>query len=128
VNVKLLLDENLSPWVAETLRKEDGVDAVHVRERGLLEANDRAVLERAYAEDRIVVTCNADDFVRFARAHELHPGLVLVEEGDLRRPEQLEVVRRALAVLSGERDLVNRVLRIWRDGTTVFEEVPAGES
>jgi hypothetical protein len=30
VNVKLLLDENLSPAVAETLRRTDGVDAVHV--------------------------------------------------------------------------------------------------
>jgi predicted nuclease of predicted toxin-antitoxin system len=124
VNVKLLLDENLSPWVAERLRKDDGIDAVHVRERGLLEADDRVVLDSAFAEDRIVITCNVDDFVRFARARELHPGIVLVEDGDLLRPEQLQVVRAAVATLQGERDLVNRVLRIWLDGETLFEEIP----
>jgi len=124
VNVKLLLDENLSPWVAETLRK-DGLDAVHVRDRGLLKADDHVVLERAYGDDRILVTCNVDDFLKLARARELHPGVVLVEDGDLLRDEQLRVVRQAVAVLQGERDLVNRVLRIWLDGATVFEEVPA---
>ncbi len=36
MNTKLLLDENLSPRVGEILREEDGLDAVHVRERGLL--------------------------------------------------------------------------------------------
>jgi len=47
------LDENLSPKVAEVLRSEDGVDACHVRDRGLLEATDREVLDRAYGEDRV---------------------------------------------------------------------------
>jgi predicted nuclease of predicted toxin-antitoxin system len=73
VNVKLLLDENLSPWVAETLR-EAGLDAVHVRERDLLGAQDDTV---------------------------------------------------GVSILQGERDLVNRVLRIWADGHGVFEEIPA---
>jgi hypothetical protein len=29
-----------------------------------------------------------------------------------------------VAVLQGERDLVNRVLRIWLDGETIFEDIP----
>jgi len=64
VNVKLLLDENLSPKVAEILRDADGIDAVHVRDRGLLRASDAVVLERAYAEDRVLATKNVDDFVK----------------------------------------------------------------
>ncbi len=124
MNVKLLLDENLSPWVAQLLRTEEGLDAVHVRDRGLLETDDRLVLERAYREDRILVTCNVDDFLKFARARELHAGVVLVEDGDLGRDEQLQVVRRAVNALQGEPDLVNRVLRIWVDGQVVFEDVP----
>jgi predicted nuclease of predicted toxin-antitoxin system len=125
VNVKLLLDENLSPRVAEILRSEDGLDAVHVRERGLLRAPDHVVLERAYDEDRVLVTKNVEDFVRLARARELHPGIILLEDGDLGRDEQLGVVRAAVAALQGERDLVNRVLRVWADGKTVIEDVPA---
>jgi predicted nuclease of predicted toxin-antitoxin system len=124
VNVKLLLDENLSPRVAETLAKEDGVDAVHVRDRGLLGALDRTVLEAAFAEDRVLATSNVDDFVKLARARDLHPGIVLIEDGGLLRDEQLQVIRKAAAVLEGERDLINRILRIWLDGKTVFEQIP----
>jgi predicted nuclease of predicted toxin-antitoxin system len=123
VNVQLLLDENLSPWVAEMLRK-DGLDAVHVRDRGLLGANDHRVLDVAFAEDRILVTSNVDDFVKLARARELHPGVVLVEDGGLLRDEQLQVVQRAVEALQGERDLLNRVLRIGFDDETIFETIP----
>lgn len=73
MNVKLLLDENLSPQVADRLCKEDGIDACGVRDRGLLEATDAEVLDRAFAEDRILVTKNVDDFDKLARSRELHP-------------------------------------------------------
>ena len=124
MNVKLLLDENLSPRVAEILRKEDGLDAVHIRDRGLLEATDPEVLERAYAEDRVLATKNIDDFVKLARARELHPGIILLEDGDLVRDEQLRVLRLAVAALQAEGDMVNRVLRVWADGSVIFEDVP----
>jgi predicted nuclease of predicted toxin-antitoxin system len=52
---KLLLDENLSPSIAVALRKE-GLDVVHVRDRGMNAATDAAILEKAFEEDRIVVT------------------------------------------------------------------------
>jgi predicted nuclease of predicted toxin-antitoxin system len=126
VNVKLLLDENVSPRVGEILRDQDGLDAVHVRDRGLLQAPDAVVLERSYAEDRVLVTKNVEDFVKLARARELHPGIILLEDGDLVRDEQLQVVRAAVAILRPEPDLVNRVLRVWANGTSVFEEVPMG--
>ena len=100
--------------------------AVHVRDRGLLQAPDGVVLERAYAEDRVLVTKNVEDFVKLARARELHPGIILLEDGDLVRDEQLQVVRAAVAILRPEPDLVNRVLRVWANGTSVFEEVPMG--
>ena len=124
VNVKLLLDENLSPRVAEILRKEDGLDAVHIRDRGLLEAKDHEVLEHAYAEDRVLATKNIDDFVKLARAREIHPGIILLEDGDLVRDEQLRVLRAAVAALQGESDLVNRVLRVWADGKVIVEDMP----
>lgn len=75
-SVKLLLDENLSPSVAKTLCSEDGIDACHVRDRAMLGWEDSEVLERAFIEDRIVVTCNVVDFVALARARELHAGIV----------------------------------------------------
>jgi predicted nuclease of predicted toxin-antitoxin system len=81
-------------------------------------------LESAYTEDRVLATKNVGDFVKLARSRELHPGIILLEDGDLVRDEQLRVLRAAVAALGGERDLVNRVLRIWADGKVVFEDVP----
>src|SRR5215472_1856246 len=73
VNVKLLLDENISPGVAEELRKE-GVDVCGVRDRNLLEADDHAVLEKAYLEDRVLVTKNVGDFEKLVRARDCIAG------------------------------------------------------
>lgn len=122
---KLLLDENLSPSIAVALRS-DGVDAVHVRDRGMNAATDTAVLEKAFEEDRIVVTVNVDDFARLAQARELHAGIVLIEEGDLLRDEQTAVVQQSIELIAAEietgRDMVNRVLRISACGRHSFSD------
>lgn len=124
VNVKLLLDENISPKVAEILRRENGIDAVHVRDRGGLGTLDHEVLDLAFGEDRILVTSNVADFVELARARDLHAGIVLLEEGDLLRDEQLAVVRVAVAAIMGHGDMANTLLWIALDGATAFEDVP----
>ena len=111
MNVKLLIDENISPKVAEVLRRE-GIDACAVRDRGLLEASDPEVFDRAFSEDRIVVTANVDDFEELASACELHAGVVLLERGDLLREEQVEVVRRVVAAIVQRDDMINTVLRV----------------
>jgi predicted nuclease of predicted toxin-antitoxin system len=124
VNVKLLLDENLSPWVAKVLPAEDGIDACHVRDRGKLGFKDHAVLDSAFKEDRILVTANIDDFVKLARARELHAGIILIEDGSLDRGGQLAVIRNAVDFIQTEPDIVNRVLWVGLDGGMDFEDVP----
>lgn len=128
--VKLLVDEDLSPRVAQRLREEDGIDAVHVRDRGQLGALDHEVLELAFAEDRILATANVRDFGRLASACEVHGGIVLLVEGDLLRDEQLEVLREVVRVIGLEleagRDMINRALRISIDGTATFEPTGSG--
>jgi predicted nuclease of predicted toxin-antitoxin system len=57
--VKLLLDENLSPLHARTLR-ELGHDAVSAVERGLSGADDSVVRAFASESSRILITLDAD--------------------------------------------------------------------
>lgn len=122
--MKLLLDENVSPQVADELVRSDGIDVCHVRDRGLLAATDAEVLERAFDEDRILVTANVADFVKLARARDIHPGVVLLEDGALPRAEQLRVVRLAIPALEATGDMTNKVLWLTQDGRTRVEELP----
>jgi predicted nuclease of predicted toxin-antitoxin system len=126
--IKILLDEDLSPWVAQRLREEHFVDVVHIRDRGRLGLNDREILDFAFDEDRILITANVADFLRLAQAREIHCGIVLVLDGSLRRGEQLELLYRVHSLLSevfnSGRDMVNRVLRVSLAGTTVFIDLP----
>jgi predicted nuclease of predicted toxin-antitoxin system len=124
VHVKLLLDENLSASIVEALCSEDGVDACHVRDRGMLGVKDADVLDKAFSEDRVLVTANVDDFVKLARKRELHAGIILIEDGSLYRDEQLAVIRAAVAAIQSEPDIVNRVLWVALDGTMAFEDIP----
>jgi predicted nuclease of predicted toxin-antitoxin system len=124
VPAKLLLDENISPKVAEKLAHEDGIDACHVRDRGLLAATDHEVLECAFNEDRVLVTSNVRDFLKLARARKVHPGIIMLEDGALPRDEQLRTVRVALATLSEVGDLTNKVVWVAADGSTRVEDIP----
>jgi predicted nuclease of predicted toxin-antitoxin system len=127
--MKFIIDEDISPRVARCLCQEFCFDAIAVRDRGLLGATDREVLDYAFKEDRILVTANIRDFEKLASAAELHAGIVLMLDGDLRAAEQIEVISTVVRAIQSEidigKDLVNRVLYISIDGTARFENLPA---
>ena len=126
--MRFLIDEDLSPQVARYLCEHLLVDAVALRDRGLLGISDLQVLEYAFNEDRILVTANVGDFEKFARAFEVHAGIVLVREGDLLRQEQIEIMQRVTKLIKQEieaaKDMINRVLYISIDGTYLFKTLP----
>jgi predicted nuclease of predicted toxin-antitoxin system len=124
VSAKFLLDENLSPAAAVAL-VEGGVDAYHVRDRGILGASDHDLLERAYEEDRILMTSNVLDFEKLARVREIHAGIVLIERAGLLRAEQVALVREAVAAVAKHGAMVNELLRVAEGGSMTFETSPA---
>lgn len=124
MSVKLLLDENLSPAAAIAL-VADGIDACHLRDRGILGARDHEVLERAYQEDRVLVTSNVEDFVKLAAAREIHAGIVLLERAGLLRDEQITVIRQVAALLAEHGAMLNELLHVADDGSMKFETSPA---
>jgi predicted nuclease of predicted toxin-antitoxin system len=125
--IKFLIDEDLSPAVARYLCNELFIDAIAVRDRGLLGAKDYQVLEYAFNEERIVVTANVRDFEKFARTTEIHAGIVFICQGDLSRSEQIAIVKEAVNAINAElengRDMLNRVLYMEEDGTKRFDNL-----
>jgi hypothetical protein len=79
--VRVYLDENLSPAIAEVLR-EARVDAVAAHEAGNIQRGDRAQLAHATQDRRAIVTANIRDFVELAREavamNAGHGGIILV--------------------------------------------------
>ena len=91
----------------------------------MLGAEDPEVFERAFKEDRIVVTCNVEDFLELAHGCQLHAGIILIERSGMKRPQLLAVIRAAVSFIEGQ-DMVKRVLWIDLDGTMEFENIPPG--
>jgi predicted nuclease of predicted toxin-antitoxin system len=86
--VRLLLDNNLSPRLADVLGKE-GWDVVHVGALGLRAASDRLVLQAARDDGRVLVSADTDFGTLLAASHEPGPSVVLVRRVIGRRVEQL---------------------------------------
>ena len=114
--MRALLDEQLSPEIAERLRRS-GYDVVAVAERDdLAGSSDRVVLEVATAEDRAVITNNIKDFrplaVERLAQGQSHPGLILVPSARTR-------TRAAVAALA---DAIQHVLKDHPDGLDGSEQ------
>ncbi len=113
--MKALVDEQLSPQIAELLA-ERGDDVVAVADRSdLVGRSDRIILEVATSELRAVVTNNIKDFrplaaERLARG-QAHGGLILL-------PSSRTRTRAAVAALA---DAIEGVLRNNPDGLSSSE-------
>lgn len=57
----------------------------------------------------------------------LHAGVVVLEDGGLRRDEQHEVICRVLELIVRSSDMVNRVVTVSLDGGLTLKEVPEPE-
>jgi hypothetical protein len=79
--LRYYLDEDLSPKIAEILRKHH-IDAISSHEVGTVQKSDREQLERASSEKRCLITRNRNDFIRltiqFFNEHRPHYGMLIV--------------------------------------------------
>lgn len=115
--MKALLDEQLSPRIAELLRSR-GHDVQAVGERtDLAGRSDRVILETAAGEDRIVVTNNVKDFRPLAAERlvrgESHAGLILLASNRTRTRAAVELLADAIGRIFDEHPRGLAAMEIW---------------
>jgi predicted nuclease of predicted toxin-antitoxin system len=85
--VRLLIDANLSPRIASSLRDE-GHEAVHVADIGLLKASDESILAHAAVSRQVIISADTDFGELLAVSGASRPSVVLLRSADHLTPDQ----------------------------------------
>ncbi|MGH7284377.1 MAG: DUF5615 family PIN-like protein [Polyangiaceae bacterium] len=99
--MRLLLDQGLPRGSVAELRTL-GHDAVHASDVGLARASDEQVLDRARAEDRTVLTLDADFHAILARTQAAGPSVIRIRCEGLDATRLVLLIRSALDQLADE--------------------------
>ena len=102
--MRFLLDNNLSPRLAELLRAADD-DVVHVRDIGMVSATDPVVIDEARAQGRVRISADTDFGTLLARTHATTPSFLLIRRASGRRAsEQAAIILNNLNVARADLD------------------------
>lgn len=83
--MRFLIDNALSPVVAEDLRQADH-DAIHVRDLGLAAADDETIFDHADRDQRVIVSADTDFGTILAMRNTARPSVILFRGATPRNP------------------------------------------
>jgi predicted nuclease of predicted toxin-antitoxin system len=122
LGVKFLIDNALPPLLAQLLVRA-GQDAVHVRAYNMQADNDQAILARALAEDRIVVSADTDFGAILANQEASHPSFILFRDPNLLvASDYAAMLVPALSLL--EPELASGCVAVFRNGRLRVRKLP----
>jgi predicted nuclease of predicted toxin-antitoxin system len=124
--VRFLVDNALSPEIARLL-KAAGHDAVHVRDYGLHAAADPVILERAGAEQRVIISADSDFGMLLAISGRTEPSFVLFREPDIIRAADYASLL-LLNLPAIEQELLNGCVATFRHRRVRVRGLPLGGS
>lgn len=92
--MRFLVDESTGPWVAEWLSEHGHeVFSVFDQSRGI---DDEEIIQKAFVENRILITNDKDFGDKIFRDKKPHKGIVLLRLDDERSVIKIEVIQQLL--------------------------------
>ena len=99
--MRFLLDQGIPQSVAAHLSAQ-GFDAVHVQSLGMSRSTDRLILQRARAEQRTVITLDADFHALLAVGNESSPSVIRIRREGLRGDELAKLLHRIWPMIQAQ--------------------------
>ena len=89
--MKFIVDNALSPHLSEGLKKQ-GFDSIHVRDVNLQCAQDDVIFQKAYDDNRIIVTADTDFGTLLANWNKTRPSCIIFRRLNDNKPAGLLTV------------------------------------